>query len=204
MGISREELARLSVDEREELALLLVELGGAEAAGNPRSRRRFLVFVAVCIVVLAVWIVALGLTLPPHETTKQWRLAWIGFDVAELLAFAATGWAAWRGRQLIIPALIVVGTLLLCDAWFDVVLSWNTDERWGSVAGAVVIELPLAALFWWLARRLVLRTISVARSRLGLAGPLPSLRRLPLFEPPVDVGVLRTVRAEVRDSDGAG
>lgn len=184
MVISRDEVARLSEPERAQLLQLLAETGDPAAIrGNPRARRRFLVFVTVCAVVLLVWIVTLGLTLPPRETTKQWRLAWVGFDVAELLAFTVAGWAAWRGRQLLVPALLVLGTLLFCDAWFDVVLSWNGDERWSSVASAAVVELPLAVLFWLLARRLVLASVTAVRAQAGLHTRPPSLRSLRLFEP---------------------
>jgi hypothetical protein len=48
-------------------------------------------------------------------------MAWVGFDLVGLAAFAATGWAIWRGRQMVIACLLVTGTLLCCDAWFDVV-----------------------------------------------------------------------------------
>jgi hypothetical protein len=184
MKMTREQLAELSAAERQELLRHLVELGGQPSVKrNPRARRRFLAFMAICVVVLLIWIVTLGLTLPPDERTDQWRLAWVGFDVAELLAFTVTGWAAWRGRQLLIPSLLVLGTLLFCDAWFDVVLSWNSDERWGSLASAIVVEVPLGILFWLLARRLVLGTVAAARARVGLAGPPPVLHRLRLFWP---------------------
>jgi hypothetical protein len=187
MAFSPDELARLSEQERAELLHLLLQTSGPQAArGNPRARRRFLIFVALCVVVLVIWIVTLGLTLPPDETTKQWRLAWVGFDVAELVAFTAAGWAAWRGRQLLIPALLVLGTLLFCDAWFDVVLSWNGDERWSSVASAALVEVPLAALFWLLARRLVLATVAAVRAQAGVPEPPSSLRALRLFEPLFD------------------
>ena len=53
--------------------------------------------------------------------------AWVGFDLALLVAFAATGWAAWRRRQVLIICLVVLATLLCCDAWFDVVLDLRTS-----------------------------------------------------------------------------
>jgi hypothetical protein len=185
MVISRDELEALSDSERAELVLLLVQLGSSRPGiGHPQRRRWFIVFVLACILGLAGWIVTLGLTLPSDVTVREWRLAWIGFDVAELIAFMITGWAAWRGRQIMIPATIVTGTLLLCDAWFDVVLSWDTGERWQSLLSAVLLEVPLAVLFWVVARRLVLLSIAAARSRLGLVGPPPALRHLTLFDLP--------------------
>jgi hypothetical protein len=181
--MSRDELLALTDDERAEVISVLVDLGGARAV-RPDSRRRtrFLTLVAVCTVALAVWIVALGVTLPARETVHQWRLAWIGLDTAELVSFAVLAWAVARTRHLAIPAALVAGSLLLCDAWFDVVLSWNTGERWESIVAAVFIEVPLAMWLWWVARRLVLLTITVARARLGVVGPTPPLRRIRLVE----------------------
>ena len=59
------------------------------------------------------------------------------------------------GRQTVIACLLVTGTLLCCDAWFDVVLDLQTGGMWLSIALAVVMELPLAFLLLNAARRLL-------------------------------------------------
>ena len=137
----------------------------------------------VAVVLLAAWIATLGATLPQTETIGQWRLVWVGFDVGLLLAFAMCAWAAWRGRQLLVPATLVTGTLLFCDAWFDTVLSWNTDERWWSVASAAAVEIPLAVFFWWLSGRMVRRTVAIVRARMAVSADVPPLRDMRLFDP---------------------
>jgi hypothetical protein len=104
---------------------------------------------------LLVWIVILGVSLPTADTTRQWRLLWIGFDTAEVAALGVTLWAVYRSRQLAIPAALITGTLFACDAWFDVVLSWGTHGWWFSLATAVLVELPLAALLWGSARSMI-------------------------------------------------
>ena len=48
-------------------------------------------------------------------------------------------------RQLVITALIVTGTLLLCDAWFDVTLSWGSNEQLSSILAALLVEIPFRA-----------------------------------------------------------
>ena len=185
MVVSERELLALPAVERQRLAATLLDAGCPMdvTTADRRRRRRFLALMAVAVIVLAVWIVGLGTTLPQTETVGQWRLVWIGFDVALLVAFSVCGWAAWRGRQLLIPATLVTGTLLFCDAWFDTVLSWNTDERWWSVASAAAVEIPLAIWFWWLSGRLVRRTVAIARSRMAIAGVVPPLREMRLFDP---------------------
>ncbi|MHA3703216.1 hypothetical protein ACXR2U_13645 [Jatrophihabitans sp. YIM 134969] len=193
MVVSERELLALPEAERQHLAAVLLQAGCPTeiAAADRRRRRRFLALTGVAVVVLAVWIVGLGTTLPQTETVGQWRLVWVGFDIGLLVAFATCGWAAWRGRQLLIPATLVTGTLLFCDAWFDTVLSWNTDERWWSVVSAALVEVPLAIWFWWLSGRLVKRTVAIARARLALTAEVPPLREMRLFDPML-VGPVQT------------
>jgi hypothetical protein len=131
--------------------------------------------------VLVGWIVVLVFTLHRTYTATHWRLAWVGFDIVLLASFAATGWAFWRGRQIVIACLIVTGTLLCCDAWFDVILDLRTSDIWMSIASAVVIELPLAFVMFSVARRLIRLSALVALCQEGMTGTVPSLLRLPLF-----------------------
>ena len=126
-------------------------------AGRARVLTRLL---SAAVAGLVVWIVVLGVSLPPADSTRQWRLLWIGFDTVELAALTVTVWAMYRSRPLAIPFALIAGTLFACDAWFDVVLSWGTPGWWFSVATAVLIELPLAALLWGSAR-------SMARALIG-------------------------------------
>ncbi len=120
-----------------------------DITGRVRALTRLL---SVVVAGLLVWIVILGVSLPTADTTRQWRLLWIGFDTAEVAALGVTLWAVYRSRQLAIPAALITGTLFACDAWFDVVLSWGTHGWWFSLATAVLVELPLAALLWSSAR----------------------------------------------------
>lgn len=186
MVVSPAELDALSPAERRALANALLESGCGDLDPLPvaRNRRRwFLRLVGIAQAVLLVWIVYLGTSLPDSENASMWRTAWVGFDIALLASFAVCGWAAWRGRQLLIPATLVTGTLLFCDAWFDVLLSWGSDDRWWAVASAALVEIPLAVTFWGISRRAVRRTVTLARARMGLAGETPSLSAMTLFDP---------------------
>ena len=44
------------------------------------------------------WIAVLAVTLPKHQYTGHYRLAWVGFDVLLVIMLARTGWVAWRGH----------------------------------------------------------------------------------------------------------
>ncbi|HEY5335109.1 MAG TPA: hypothetical protein VIJ71_03700, partial [Mycobacteriales bacterium] len=67
-------------------------------------------------------------------------------------ALAATAWCAWARSTWIALTATAAATLLVCDAWFDVVTSENGRHRMLAVAAAVVFELPLAAFCVWIAR----------------------------------------------------
>jgi hypothetical protein len=109
-----------------------------------RRRRATLQVLWVCALALVPWTIYLGLSLPNVYSTQHWAAAWTGFDVLELFALAATAYYAWRGRQALIAYAIAAATLLICDAWFDVMLDLGTSGIWTSLASAVFIELPLA------------------------------------------------------------
>ena len=85
--------------------------------------------------------------LPDHHTAKHWNLAWAGFDIALCIALGVTAWCALRERALLIVALIVSSTLLVCDAWFDVATSLDTADEGVTLVTALAVELPLAGYF---------------------------------------------------------
>jgi hypothetical protein len=190
--IDEAELRRMTRKERAGLMRVLcaMDMPRLVTSGDPRRRRRFLVATIVCCVVLAAWIGVLAVTLPRYYRAGDWRGAWVGFDAAELIAFAVTAWAAWRGRQMLIMSLIVLATLLLADAWFDVTLDARTSGFLFSLLSALLIEIPLAVIAIMSARRLLRLTIDRIREHEGLPGPVPPLWRIPLYGY-VEGGVLR-------------
>ena len=170
--------------ERGELARILatLDLPHPLIDRRLRLRRRFgLLFMTACCVGLACWIAYLILTLPDHYTSSDWQAVWVGLDIAELIGFAAIGWAAWRQRQVLIFFMIMTGTLLLCDAWFDLALSYGSDGFTVSVLTAVLAEFPLAFLMFAGARRLVRVTVQTVMELAGIPGPVPPLWRVPLL-----------------------
>lgn len=144
-------------------------------------RRLFLAVITGSFLFLIPWIAYLSVSLPTHHEVNQWRLAWVGFDGALIAAIGVTALCAWRRRQIFIPWAIVTATLLCCDAWFDIVLDWNSDELLGSVITAVVAELPLAALLLYVARKMLRLTVTAAWQQSGRSGPVPPLSRMSLL-----------------------
>jgi hypothetical protein len=146
-----------------------------------RGQRLGVLFSIICCTVLVGWIIVLWLTLHRHFTATHWRLAWVGFDIVLLAAFAVTGWAFWRGRRIVITCLLVTGTLLCCDAWFDVILDLGTSGMWMSIASAVIVELPIAFLMFSAARRLIRLSVLGAAGESGELHPGLPLWQIPLL-----------------------
>lgn len=99
------------------------------------------------------WTIWLSATLKPDHQTQHWDLAWLGFDVGLAIAFLLTAFAAWRKSPWVGTLAAATGTLLVTDAWFDIVLESDARDVRNAVIAAVVAELPLAALCFWIAYR---------------------------------------------------
>jgi hypothetical protein len=172
-----------------------------------RERRLALFFLTGCCVILAGWIVVLAATLPHRFDAHHWRAVWVDFDVFLLAAFAVTAWALWRQRQVLILLLMGTGTMLCCDAWFDVGTSLRTSGIWMSLASAVFAELPLAFLAFAGARRLLKATVEAGllKATVGVGllapdsagrSPSPSLSRTPLSGTGLDEALPRRYAPE--------
>ena len=200
--IDEGDLRRMSPDERRQLARLLSSIDEPHVLRDNRARWRrrvaLLLSMGSCVV-LAAWIAVLMLTLPKHYTAGHWRGAWVGFDLALLGAFAATAWAAWRERQALIILLTVTGTLLCCDAWFDVILDIGTRNIWESVASAALAELPLAFIMFTAARRLVRMSVGVVMQLEGITAEVPPLWKIPLFAEGLAAALPARYRAEAQE-----
>jgi hypothetical protein len=182
--ITEAHLRELSPADRRQLAhsLAVIDYPHPLLELNLRRGRKIgVLFSIIACTVLVGWIIVLVLTLNRDYTATHWRLAWVGFDIVLLAAFAATGWAFWRGRQIVIACLLVTATLLCCDAWFDVILDLGSSGVWLSIASAVIVEIPLAVVMFNVARRLIRLSALVAMSEAGDAAPVPPLWRIPLL-----------------------
>jgi hypothetical protein len=119
----------------------------AERVPLPRWVPPLLAVVAFALVPWTLWLTSV---LPTRHVTHNYRGAWVGFDVGMAIAFAVTAIAAVRFSRWLPIAASVTGTLLVCDAWFDVVTAGPGNERVVAAAEAFGGELPLAALCAWI------------------------------------------------------
>src|SRR5689334_19530981 len=112
---------------------------------------RQLVMVVFTLFGLALlpWTIWLSESLSPHHETHRWDLAWSGFDTALALSFLLTALAAFRRSPWVGALAAATGTLLLTDAWFDIILESHADEMRNALYLAVFIEIPVAMLCFW-------------------------------------------------------
>jgi hypothetical protein len=144
-------------------------------------RNRLLVALLACCAGLGSWTVYLAFSMPTGYHSKAWSAAWVGFDILLLLALTGTVVAAMLRRQIVVMLAVFTATLLLCDAWFDIVLDWGTSDVWASLASAAFIEVPLALFLLSRVRKLVRIALQRRWRELGLPGDPPPLHRIPLF-----------------------
>ncbi len=123
-----------------------------------------LVSVALVAVVagLIPWTIFLAIKLPIRYTARHWTLLWVGFDVVLMIVMAYTAWAAWFRKQIMVLTAIVAGTMLATDAWFDVITSLGKRGEWVTLSTAFLAEIPGSIFFFWLARAVILRSITNA------------------------------------------
>jgi hypothetical protein len=91
-----------------------------------------LALIALGLVPWAIWLTTV---LPSHETAPRWDLAWGGFDLLLAAAVLATAVAAWRAS----PRRRMVRSVHVRRARPNV-----------AIVLAVVAELPLATLCFWI------------------------------------------------------
>ncbi len=179
---TREDVRGWSAQQRASVARLLAEsIEKPPAAPASLGRRRLVLAVgAVGTALLLPWLVFLSITLPATSSGGAWRIVWVGFDATLVAAFIATLLAVWLRRQVALIALVVTSTLLVCDAWFDVCLSWGTDEHWGSIATAF-IEIPVAIFLASSAIVLMRRNLTAVALLRGLDPEALPLWRRPMI-----------------------
>jgi hypothetical protein len=172
--------------DRDERAALLRELAAIQLPSRPATRGELRFRNAVRLiattgaVVLVPWTAYLATTLPRREVTNHWRGAWVGFDLLVIAALATTAWFGWHRRQMVIVGLATSSVLLVCDAWFDVMLTQG-PSRVVSVVSALLVELPLAYLFGRAVMNLVRANADLIWTLTGQTDDRPPLSRMPIL-----------------------
>jgi hypothetical protein len=122
------------------------------------------VCLAAVIVFIPLFITAATVT-PRTAQLHNLRLFWTGLDVFELVGMALTGWYLFRRSPNVVMAATITGSLLLSDAWFNVVTTVGQSHRAALVMA--VVEVPIGIYSFLIARR------EVSSWSLGVAEEAP-------------------------------
>jgi hypothetical protein len=118
---------------------------------NKSPRLVPVVFIVSALLTVPSTVRRVAQSTPIHIGIHQ-RLAWSGLDVFEFVGLLLTGWCLRNRSPWLAIVGTVTGTLLISDAMFNVITSVS-DAALAGLAMAVVAELPLAVISFWLAFR---------------------------------------------------
>ena len=99
-----------------------------------------------CAVALVPWIIYLYYSLPFRHPVLRWSLIWVGYDLVMMSVVLLVVYLARKRSARLNLALMSLATLLVADAWFDILTSNSGYETGIAVALAALCERPLAAL----------------------------------------------------------
>ena len=157
-----EDVAGWTPAERAEMARLLDAKIERQHFQTRLSRRRTLVIALIgrSGALLLPWVGYLAISLPDAARPEAWKAAWVGFDLALAAVLLGTAWLGWHRRVLTMIGLTVAASLLLTDAWFDLTLSFRTDE-WSSSVVSAFVEVPFALLLIFSAQSVLRRQLAI-------------------------------------------
>lgn len=112
---------------------------------------------ALLVVVTVPWTVYLGITLPTKELSTHWDISWVGFDIAIAFMLILNALFSYLESKWLVLSATATSTLLVTDAWFDVITARPGRPYHEAIASALFIELPLAILTFHVALRIMNR-----------------------------------------------
>ncbi|MFD9691232.1 hypothetical protein ACFWXO_36350 [Kitasatospora sp. NPDC059088] len=121
----------------------LDRLGSADPTAE-RSRTLLGGALIAVSVLLFAWILVLGSATRGQAEVRNWSTVWIGMDVLQVAGLIATARLLVRRSRLTALAAAAAATLLLLDAWFDVMTAEGGGAWYTALAMAFLVELPAA------------------------------------------------------------
>jgi len=105
--------------------------------------------------ILIPWTINLAYSLPTRTLARHWDIAWVGLDIFLISSLVANAvFAIYRSKFLVI-SLITTSTLLMLDAWFDVMSSKAGKPLALAISESLLFEFPLALISFSVALGLI-------------------------------------------------
>ena len=103
------------------------------------------------------WIIYLAESLPTRHLSRHWDVSWVGLDIAIVLFLLLNAIFAYKGSKWLVMSATATSTLLVTDAWFDIMSEHPGRPLTEAIALAVFVEIPLAVLTFVIALRVIRR-----------------------------------------------
>jgi hypothetical protein len=100
-------------------------------------------------------ILRLANSLPLRHIEPHWRILWTGYDLVMAVVFLISGILLWLRSPWLAITVTAAGTMLLADAWFDVLTARGTRQLATSVTLAILLEIPLGIICFFISGRYV-------------------------------------------------
>lgn len=95
-------------------------------------------------IALVPWIIYLQSTLPEQRASLSWRVMWVVFDLVLLAVSTTATYFLYKKSPWAGSVLLVLGTLLSADTWFDTMTSPLASDVKTATLLDICVELPLA------------------------------------------------------------
>lgn len=122
-----------------------------------QKHKRVLTKVAVLYPLFALcllpWTLYLSQSLPEHQLTVNWDVSWVGLNIALIVSLVTTGYLSYLQSRWVAMSATVLGSVLVLDAWFDVLSQRGGDDLRQAIMLAIFIELPIALASFVIAGR---------------------------------------------------
>ena len=107
----------------------------------------------ISLVILIPWTFYLADNLPAHHIANHWDVAWAGFDAFMIFLLLLTVTAALKRSIWLSVTSTALATMLIIDAWFDVLTARPGHQFKDAVLFAIIVEIPIAILTYFYAYR---------------------------------------------------
>jgi len=111
----------------------------------------------ISALILIPWTFYIADNLPQYHIAQHWDLAWAGFDVFMIVLLLITIFFAVRRKIWLSLSATALATVLVVDAWFDVLTARPGHQQKDAILFAVLIEVPIAIITYIYAARSVAR-----------------------------------------------
>lgn len=114
-------------------------------------------FYLIFALILLPWTLYLAQTLPKQHLAIHWDVSWVGLNIVMFAALLATGIFSYLGSRWIVISSSILGSLLLLDAWFDILSARTGNDFRQSLFLAFFVEIPLAVASFVIAGRALVK-----------------------------------------------